>query len=145
MVQPVVGSPWGASGRRSAIATKRVGGSVGRDRRRIPKWRWGPVLLPVDALSSRCWPTVTRSPIRENTLQDVITKLESDLILTVTGLTVDDFHLLVRLKVFNNEQMTQALFAFRRYEDSSLAHTGIDSHPGLTHYGLYDTVVALEE
>jgi hypothetical protein len=82
---------------------------------------------------------------RENTLQDVITKLEPDLFLTVTGLTVDDFHLLVQLKVFNTEQMNQAVFAFRRYEDSSLAYTGIDSHPGLTHYGLYDTVVAREE
>lgn len=50
---------------------------------------------------------------------------------------VQDFHLLVRLKVFNTEQMNQAVFAFRRY-------TGIDSHPGLTHYGLYDTVVARE-
>jgi hypothetical protein len=79
---------------------------------------------------------------RENTLQDVVTKLEPDLFLTVTGLTVDDFHLLVSLKVFNTEQMNQAVFAFRRYEDSSLAYTGIDSHPGLTHYGLYDTVVA---
>jgi hypothetical protein len=79
---------------------------------------------------------------RENTLQDVITKLEPDLFLTVTGLTVEDFHLLVRLKVFNTEQMNQAVFAFRRYEDSSLSYTGIDSHPGLTHYGLYDTVVA---
>ena len=38
---------------------------------------------------------------RENTLQDVITKLEPDLFLAVTGLTVADFHLLVRLKVFN--------------------------------------------
>jgi len=28
--------------------------------------------------------------------------------------------------------------------DSSLAYSGIDSHPGLTHYGLYDTVVARE-
>jgi hypothetical protein len=79
---------------------------------------------------------------RENTLQDVITKLEPDLFLTVTGLSVEDFHLLVRLKVFNTEQMNQAVFAFRRYEDSSLAYTGIESHPGLTHYGLYDTVVA---
>jgi hypothetical protein len=42
---------------------------------------------------------------RENTLQDVITKLEPELFLTVTGLTVQDFHLLVRLKVFNTEQM----------------------------------------
>jgi len=79
---------------------------------------------------------------RENTLQDVITKLEPELFLTVTGLTVSDFHLLVRLRVFNTEQMNQAVFAFRRYEDGSLRYTGIDSHPGLTHYGLYTTVVA---
>ena len=81
---------------------------------------------------------------RENTLQDVITKLEPELFLTVTGLTVKDFHLLVRLKVFNTEQMNQAVFAFRRYEDASLRYTGIESHQGLTNYGLYDTVVARE-
>ncbi len=57
---------------------------------------------------------------------------------------VQDFHLLVRLKVFNTEQMNQAVFAFRRYEDASLRYTGIESHPGLTYYGLYDTVVARE-
>lgn len=79
---------------------------------------------------------------RENTLQDVITKIEPDLFLTVTGLTVADFHLLVRLKVFNTERMNEAVFAFRRYEDASLRYTGIESHEGLTHYGLYDTVVA---
>lgn len=79
---------------------------------------------------------------RENTLRDVITKLEPELFLAVTGLTVQDFHLLVRLKVFNTEQMNQAVFAFRRYEDASLRYTGIESHEGLTHYGLYDTVVA---
>jgi hypothetical protein len=81
---------------------------------------------------------------RENTLQDVITKLEPDLFLAVTGLTVDDFHLLVRLRVFNTEQMNQAVFAFRRYEDASLSYTGIDSHEDLRHFGLYDTVVARE-
>jgi hypothetical protein len=81
---------------------------------------------------------------RENTLQDVITKLEPDLFLAVTGLTVKDFHLLVNLKVFNTEQMNQAVFAFRRYEDASLRYTGLDSHEGLTHYGLYDTVVGRE-
>ena len=81
---------------------------------------------------------------RENTLQDVITKLEPELFLAVTGLSVEDFHLLVRLKVFNTEQMNQAVFAFRRYEDASLRYTGIESHQGLTHYGLYDTVVAKE-
>ena len=81
---------------------------------------------------------------RENTLQDVITKLEPDLFKTVTGLTVNDFHLLVRLKVFNTEHMNGAVFAFRRYENASLRYTGIESHEGLTHYGLYDTVVARE-
>ncbi len=79
---------------------------------------------------------------RENTLQDVITKLEPELFQAVTGLTVKDFHLLVQLRVFNTEQMNQAVFAFRRYEDASLRYTGIDSHSGLTRYGLYDTVVA---
>jgi Arc/MetJ-type ribon-helix-helix transcriptional regulator len=81
---------------------------------------------------------------RENTQQDEIAKLEPDLFLTVTGLTVKDFHLLVQLKVFNTEHMNQAVFAFRRYEDASLRYTGIESHPELTHYGLYDTVVAKE-
>ena len=59
---------------------------------------------------------------RENTLQDVITKLEPDLFSAVTGLTVDDFNLLVSLNVFNTEHMNQAVFAFRRYEDLPLLH-----------------------
>jgi hypothetical protein len=81
---------------------------------------------------------------RENTLHDVITKLEPELFKSVTGLTVKDFDLLVSLGVFNATYMNQAVFAFRRYEDSSLAYTGIDSHPRLRHYGLYDTVVAID-
>jgi hypothetical protein len=81
---------------------------------------------------------------RENTLQDVITKLEPELFQTVTGLTVQDFYLLVSLKVFNTEHMNAAVFAFRRYEDASLQYTGIESHENLSHYGLYNTVVAKE-
>ena len=78
---------------------------------------------------------------RENTLKDVITKIEPDLFHSVTGLTVKDFDLLISLKVFNSEQMNQAVFAFRRYEDSSLSYTGIDKH-NLKNYGLFDTVIA---
>ncbi len=81
---------------------------------------------------------------RENTLHDVITKIEPELFKAVTGLTVKDFELLVSLGVFNSTHMNQAVFAFRRYEDSSLSYTGIDSHPRLRHYGLYDTVVAID-
>ena len=87
---------------------------------------------------------------RENTLQDVITKLEPELFKAVTGLTVEDFNLLVSLGVFNAGHMNQAVFAFRRYEDASLSYTGIDSHEGLRRrgqrlYGLYDTVVAVDD
>lgn len=81
---------------------------------------------------------------RENKLPDIITKLEPDLFRTVTGLTVNDFNLLVSLGVFNPVHMDQAIFAFRRYEDASLSYAGIDSHEGLRSYGLYDTVVAKE-
>ncbi|MEY8014446.1 hypothetical protein [Mycobacterium servetii] len=81
---------------------------------------------------------------RENSLKDVITKLEPELFKTVTGLSVADFNLLVSLNVFNSTHMNQAVFAFRRYEDASLSYTGIDSHEGLSHFGLYDTVVARE-
>lgn len=81
---------------------------------------------------------------RENTLYDVITKIEPDLFHAVTGLTVEDFNLLVGLGVFNASHMNQAVFAFRRYEDASLSYTGIESHDGLRKYGLYDTVVAVE-
>ncbi|MCA3723245.1 hypothetical protein, partial [Phenylobacterium sp.] len=81
---------------------------------------------------------------RENNLQEVITRIEPALFQTVTGLTVGDFRMLVDLRVFNTERMNEAVFAFRRYENASLRYTGIDSHEGLTHYGLYDTVVARE-
>src|SRR5436309_3663892 len=50
---------------------------------------------------------------RENTLKDVITKLEPELFKAITGLTVDDFDLLVSLNVFNSALMNQAVFAFR--------------------------------
>jgi hypothetical protein len=82
---------------------------------------------------------------RENTLYDVITKIEPELFKAVTGLTVEDFNLLVSLGVFNAAHMNQAVFAFRRYEDASLSYTGIESHAGLRKVGLYDTVVAVDE
>lgn len=81
---------------------------------------------------------------RENTLQDVIRKLEPELFKSVTGLSIEDFDLLVSLGVFNASHMNQAVFAFRRYEDSSLSYTGVNSHSGLRHIGGYDIVSAIE-
>jgi hypothetical protein len=82
---------------------------------------------------------------RENTLWDVITRLEPELFKAVTGLSVKEFEKLVSLGVFNATHMNQAIFAFRRYEDASLSYTGIESHKGLRHIGLYDTVVAVAD
>jgi hypothetical protein len=81
---------------------------------------------------------------RERTLKDVISKLEPDLFYKVTGLTVKDFDLLVNLGVFNSSLMNDAVYKFKRYEDSSLVYTGIDRHEG-EKIGLYDTVISKEE
>lgn len=81
---------------------------------------------------------------RERTLKDVISKLEPDLFYKVTGLTVKDFDLLVSLGVFNSSLMNDAVYKFKRYEDSSLVYTGIDKHEG-EKIGLYDTVISKEE
>jgi len=87
---------------------------------------------------------------RENTLHDVITKIEPDLFKKVTGLSVADFYLLVNLGVFNSIHMNQAVFAFRRYEDASLSYVGYASHAeqkrreDLRQVGLYDTVITLK-
>ena len=62
------------------------------------------------------------------------------------NITYDNINeLLKSIGVFNSNQMNQAVFAFRRYEDSSLSYTGIDSHPKRRHIGLYDTVVAMDQ
>ena len=77
---------------------------------------------------------------REFSLKDVITQLEPDLFLKVTGLTLKDFSLLVSLNVFNSELMNDAVYKFKRYEDDSLEYTGINTRTG-TLVGGWDTVV----
>jgi len=77
---------------------------------------------------------------RERTLRDVITQLEPGLFKKVTGLTVQDFELLVSLGVFNSALMNDAVYKFKRYEDPSLVYMGINRHEG-ENIGLYDTVL----
>jgi hypothetical protein len=81
---------------------------------------------------------------RERTLKDVITKLEPGLFKKVTGLTQKDFEMLVSLGVFNSALMNDAVYKFKRYEDSSLEYTGINKHEG-EQIGLYDTVISAKE
>ena len=77
---------------------------------------------------------------REYSLRDVIEQLEPELFRKVTGLTLKDFSLLVSLGVFNSELMNDAVYKFKRYEDSSLEYTGINTHTG-TLIGGWDTVI----
>jgi hypothetical protein len=78
---------------------------------------------------------------RERTLKDVITQLEPALFKKVTGITEKDFKLLVSLGVFNSSLMNDAVYKFKRYEDSSLEYIGINKHEG-EGIGLYDTVLS---
>jgi len=81
---------------------------------------------------------------RERCLKDVITQLEPGLFKKVTGLTVKDFELLVTLGVFNSGLMNDAVYKFKRYEDSSLTYTGINKHED-EDIGLYDTVLTSKD
>lgn len=81
---------------------------------------------------------------RERTLKEVVTQLEPGLFKRVTGLTVKDFELLVSLGLFNSALMNDAVYKFKRYEDSSLSYTGISRHEG-EDIGLYDTTIKASE
>ena len=82
---------------------------------------------------------------RERTLKDVITQLEPELFKRVTGLDVKDFELLVSLGVFNSGLMNDAVYKFKRYEDSSLEYAGVNKHEGERTVGLFDTTVSVAE
>ncbi len=81
---------------------------------------------------------------REHSLKDVIQQLEPALFKKITGLTQQDFDLLVSLNVFNQGLMNDAVYKFKRYEDSSLNYTGVAKHENLR-IGLYDTVLGAKE
>ncbi len=81
---------------------------------------------------------------REQRLKDVITKLEPKLFKRVTGLSTADFERLVSLGVFNSALMNDAVWKFRRYEDSSLRYMGVSRHKGLD-VGLFDTALTEDD
>ena len=94
----------------------------------------------------------TRIPIfmyltdfREEALTDIIRKLEPELFLRVTSLTIPDFELLVSLGVFNSDQMNDAILKFRRYEDSSLEYTGVNRHENDEYVGTFESRIRKDE
>lgn len=82
---------------------------------------------------------------REQSLKDVITRLEPGLFRKVTGLTIDDFELLVSLGVFNESLMNDAIWQFRRYEESSLEYTGLTKHDPNENVGMFNSVISRED
>jgi len=91
----------------------------------------------------------TRIPIfmyltdfREYSLKDVITQFEPGLFRKVTGLTIEDFELLISIGIFNDSLMNEAVYNFKRYEDSSLEYTGISRHAEDENIGLFSTVIS---
>lgn len=81
---------------------------------------------------------------RERSLQDVITQLEPELFKKVTGLDTSDFEILCSIGVFNSSLMNEAIFKFKRYEDSSLSYTGQNKHNN-DNVGGWDTVIRKQE
>ncbi|MBO7165541.1 MAG: restriction endonuclease, partial [Muribaculaceae bacterium] len=81
---------------------------------------------------------------RERCLKDVITQLEPGLFKKVTGLSVEDFNMLCSLGVFNAPLMNDAIFKFKRYEDSSLTYTGVNRHAN-DEVGGWDTTIRREQ
>ncbi len=80
---------------------------------------------------------------REETLKDVITKLELPLFQRVTNMTVEDFEALCDIGVFNAQAMNSAIFQFRRFELGSLSYAGNGNVNEFT--GGFDTVATTEE
>ena len=58
---------------------------------------------------------------------------------------IKDFILRVELNVFNASLMNDAIFKFRRYEDSSLSYTGLNRHEADERVGGFDTTITAKE
>ena len=95
---------------------------------------------------------ITRIPVfmyltdyREEALVDVIRNIEPELFTKVTGLSVRDFDRMCEIGVFNQSELNQAIFMFRRFEDSSLIYAGGRTISGDDKIGGFDTKLTRDE
>ncbi len=72
---------------------------------------------------------ITRLPIfmyltddRESSIQELIISIEPDLFVKSTGISIKSFEELCNLNVFNKDELTMAIFAFKKYEEASLSY-----------------------
>lgn len=76
---------------------------------------------------------LTRLPIfmyltdeRERTIRDIVSEINPGTFKEVTGITIREFDRINALGLFNESKINEAIFDFRRYEDSSLSYTGME-------------------
>ena len=81
---------------------------------------------------------------REETLMDVILKIESGLFKKVTSISKKQFEVLISKGAFNSSIMNANVRDFRIYEDASLKYTGFTKHE-IKDYGLWDTKITKKE
>ena len=81
---------------------------------------------------------VTRIPVfmyltddREKSIKEIILQEEPELFEKVTRISLNDFKQLVDAQVFNDSKMTDAVWKFRSFEESSLSYGGIHIEPGV--------------
>jgi len=93
----------------------------------------------------------TRIPIfmyltdyREESLIDIIRCYEPELFEKVSGLTVEDFELLISLNLFNAPALDDAILKFKRYEDSSFEYVGIRKMNNQT-VGAFSTSIKIDD
>lgn len=97
-----------------------------------------------DQIRQKLLKFITRIPvfmyltdIREKAVEEVIRGQDKDLFTKVTGLTLEDFDLLMSLKLFNRQKMNDAVLAFRSFESDSLTYLGVNRHEGEKVAGFY--------
>lgn len=93
---------------------------------------------------------ITRLPVfmyltdfREESLEDVIKQLERGLFTKVTGLAISDFEKLSVIGVFNARAMNEAVYKFRKFEETSLNYIGAGKEA--QSIGLFDTKLSAIE
>lgn len=62
---------------------------------------------------------------REESLKDVILRLDTELFEEVTGITKDDFEYLLDMRLFNERILNDAVYKFRRFEEASFEYLNL--------------------
>ena len=81
---------------------------------------------------------------RELSLEDVILNVEPKLFEEVSGITVADFQQLCDFGVFNRREMNSSIFAFKRFEETSLLYASFEK-PKARKIGGFDEIRSSDE